>query len=113
MGKNKKDLMSFHLKRKSVRESLPSAPQATNTKKETCFQWFFQKRETPDGQYDPETGVGTLCIEEVSASPASGLPPPRQHQEHWARSQEQGQDQGEASEALTLSTRCKGALKAQ
>ncbi|XP_004394807.1 PREDICTED: myomesin-3 [Odobenus rosmarus divergens] len=40
--------------------------KATNTKKETHFQWFFQKRETPDGQYDPETGVGTLCIEELS-----------------------------------------------
>ncbi|XP_047729321.1 myomesin-3 isoform X2 [Prionailurus viverrinus] len=40
--------------------------KATNTKKETCFQWFFQKKETPDGQYDPQTGVGILCIEELS-----------------------------------------------
>uniref|UniRef100_A0A8C0PXK4 Myomesin 3 n=1 Tax=Canis lupus familiaris TaxID=9615 RepID=A0A8C0PXK4_CANLF len=40
--------------------------KATNTKKETHFQWFFQKREAPDGQYDPQTGVGILCIEELS-----------------------------------------------
>ncbi|XP_046519090.1 myomesin-3 [Equus quagga] len=40
--------------------------KATNTKKETCFQWFFQKRETPAGQYDPQTGEGRLCIEELA-----------------------------------------------
>lgn len=38
----------------------------TNTKKETRFQWFFQKREFPAGQYDPQTGAGLLCIEELS-----------------------------------------------
>uniref|UniRef100_F6UG83 Myomesin-3 n=1 Tax=Equus caballus TaxID=9796 RepID=F6UG83_HORSE len=40
--------------------------KATNTKKETCFQWFFQKREAPAGQYDPQTGEGRLCIEELA-----------------------------------------------
>lgn len=66
-----------------------TAPQATNTKKETRFQWFFQKRETPDGQYDPETGVGTLCIEEVKKKvqlPLQGSYPPWQHPEQQAES---------------------------
>ncbi|XP_008060365.1 myomesin-3 [Carlito syrichta] len=40
--------------------------KVTNTKKETRFQWFFRKREMPDGQYDPQTGAGLLCIEELS-----------------------------------------------
>ncbi|XP_011761154.2 myomesin-3 [Macaca nemestrina] len=40
--------------------------KVTNTKKETRFQWFFQRAELPDGQYDPETGTGLLCIEELS-----------------------------------------------
>lgn len=40
--------------------------KVTNTKKETRFQWFFQKREFPAGQYDPQTGAGLLCIEELS-----------------------------------------------
>uniref|UniRef100_A0A2K5RJB2 Myomesin-3 n=1 Tax=Cebus imitator TaxID=2715852 RepID=A0A2K5RJB2_CEBIM len=40
--------------------------KVTNTKKETRFQWFFQRAEVPDGQYDPETGTGLLCIEELS-----------------------------------------------
>uniref|UniRef100_A0A8I3ZYY3 Myomesin-3 n=1 Tax=Callithrix jacchus TaxID=9483 RepID=A0A8I3ZYY3_CALJA len=40
--------------------------KVTNTKKETRFQWFFQRAEMPDGQYDPETGTGLLCIEELS-----------------------------------------------
>ncbi|EPY72769.1 myomesin-3 [Camelus ferus] len=39
---------------------------ATNTKKETRFQWFFQKKEIPNGQYDPQTGTGLLRIEELS-----------------------------------------------
>ena len=47
-------------------------PQVTNTKKETRFQWFFQKKETPDGQYDPQTGAGLLCIEEVRAAAVPG-----------------------------------------
>ena len=78
-----------------------------NTKKETRFQWFFQKKEFPDGQYDPQTGAGLLCIEEVSAALTSGLTASRQCQEHWAGSQ----DQGEASEALTSRTNFKEALK--
>ncbi|XP_006862460.1 PREDICTED: myomesin-3 [Chrysochloris asiatica] len=40
--------------------------KVTNTKKETCFQWFFQKQEMPDGQYDPQTGAGLLCFQEFS-----------------------------------------------
>ncbi|KAM6172804.1 myomesin-3 [Erethizon dorsatum] len=40
--------------------------KVTNTKKETRFQWFFQKREVPDGQYDPQTGEGLIRIEELS-----------------------------------------------
>ncbi|XP_055243709.2 myomesin-3 isoform X2 [Gorilla gorilla gorilla] len=40
--------------------------KVTNTKKETRFQWFFQRAEMSDGQYDPETGTGLLCIEELS-----------------------------------------------
>lgn len=45
----------------------------TNTKKETRFQWFFQKREFPAGQYDPQTGAGLVCIEEVRVALTSGL----------------------------------------
>ncbi|XP_007522687.1 myomesin-3 [Erinaceus europaeus] len=40
--------------------------KVTNTKKETLFQWFFQKNELPDGQYDTQTGAGLFCIEEMS-----------------------------------------------
>uniref|UniRef100_A0A8D2CJT9 Myomesin-3 n=1 Tax=Sciurus vulgaris TaxID=55149 RepID=A0A8D2CJT9_SCIVU len=40
--------------------------KVTNTKKETRFQWFFRKREMPDGQYDPQTGEGYILIEELS-----------------------------------------------
>nr|XP_004657380.2 myomesin-3 [Jaculus jaculus] len=40
--------------------------KVTNTKKETRFQWFFQKKEAPHGQYNPQTGEGLLCIEELS-----------------------------------------------
>ncbi|XP_004679437.1 PREDICTED: myomesin-3 [Condylura cristata] len=40
--------------------------KVTNTKKETHFQWLFQKKEIPDGQYDPETGAGLVCIKEMS-----------------------------------------------
>lgn len=49
-------------------------PKVTNTKKETRFQWFFQKRETPAGQYDPQTGEGHILIEEASANSAPGSP---------------------------------------
>lgn len=52
----------------------------TNTKKETCFQWFFQKKEMPDGQYDSQTGAGLLCFEEVRAALAAGLTPSGQCQ---------------------------------
>ncbi|KAM5247782.1 myomesin-3 [Ctenodactylus gundi] len=40
--------------------------KVTNTKKETRFQWSFQKREVPSGQYDPQTGEGLLYIDELS-----------------------------------------------
>ncbi|XP_037684110.1 myomesin-3 [Choloepus didactylus] len=40
--------------------------KVTNTKQDTRFQWFFEKKETPDGQYDPQTGAGLLRIEELS-----------------------------------------------
>ncbi|XP_077006935.1 myomesin-3 [Tamandua tetradactyla] len=40
--------------------------KVTNTKPETRFQWFFRKKEAPNGQYDPQTGAGLLCIEELS-----------------------------------------------
>ncbi|KAM4873379.1 myomesin-3 [Thomomys bottae] len=40
--------------------------KVTNTKKETCFQWFFQKKEAPDGQYNPQEGTGLLRIEQMS-----------------------------------------------
>lgn len=66
--------MCFYSKRNKPDSLLfPHLPQVTNTKKETCFQWFFQRAELPDGQYDPETGTGLLCIEEASVAPASGL----------------------------------------
>ncbi|CAK6440754.1 unnamed protein product [Pipistrellus nathusii] len=40
--------------------------KVTNTKSETRFQWFFQNKETPDGQYDPQSGAGLLHIAELS-----------------------------------------------
>lgn len=40
--------------------------KVTNTKKETRFQWLFQKKEAPSGQYDPQTGAGLLCIDSFS-----------------------------------------------
>lgn len=80
----------------------------TNTKKETCFQWFFQKKEAPDGQYDPQTGAGLLCIKEVSVALTSGLTCSRRCPGRWVGGQEQDQAEGDASEALTLGTKLKG-----
>ncbi|XP_028615636.1 myomesin-3 [Grammomys surdaster] len=40
--------------------------KVTNTKKETRFQWLFQKKEAPRGQYNPQTGDGSLSIEGFS-----------------------------------------------
>ncbi|XP_016277574.2 myomesin-3 [Monodelphis domestica] len=40
--------------------------KVTNTKKESRFQWFFQKKENPKGQYDAQTGDGLLVISEMS-----------------------------------------------
>lgn len=67
--KKNSDELSVYLKRGSLMEPPAPLPQVTNTKKETRFQWFFQKKEAPDGQYDPETGAGLLCIEEVRRCP--------------------------------------------
>uniref|UniRef100_A0A4X2M7S0 Myomesin-3 n=1 Tax=Vombatus ursinus TaxID=29139 RepID=A0A4X2M7S0_VOMUR len=40
--------------------------KVTNTKKESRFQWFFQKKENSKGQYNAETGDGLLEIPEMS-----------------------------------------------
>ncbi|XP_043846841.1 myomesin-3 isoform X2 [Dromiciops gliroides] len=40
--------------------------KVTNTKKESQFQWIFQKKENPKGQYNAETGAGLLVIPEMS-----------------------------------------------
>ncbi|XP_048205806.1 myomesin-3 [Perognathus longimembris pacificus] len=40
--------------------------KVTNTKKETRFQWLFQKKEAPQGQFDPQAGTGLLRIEQLS-----------------------------------------------
>ncbi|XP_074074224.1 myomesin-3 isoform X1 [Macrotis lagotis] len=40
--------------------------KVTNTKKESRFQWFFQKKENPKGQYNAETGAGHLVIPKMS-----------------------------------------------
>lgn len=53
---------------------MPRPPQVTNTKKETRFQWLFQKKEAPRGQYNPQTGDGSLSIEGVSAGGTWGSP---------------------------------------
>jgi len=39
--------------------------QATNLRKDTNFQWFFNKKARTDGMFDPQTGIGTLHIEKV------------------------------------------------
>ncbi|EDL29969.1 mCG7760 [Mus musculus] len=46
--------------------SNPAISPVTNTKKESRFQWFFQKKEAPHGQYNPPTGDGSLSIEGFS-----------------------------------------------
>ncbi|XP_017175712.1 myomesin-3 isoform X1 [Mus musculus] len=50
--------------------------KVTNTKKESRFQWFFQKKEAPHGQYNPPTGDGSLSIEGVSPHTHRRLRPP-------------------------------------
>lgn len=86
---------------------MPHPPQVTNTKKETRFQWFFRKREMPDGQYDPQTGEGYILIEEASAS--CSWPRPSVSRK-WAESP-QGWGQGEAREALVVGADFKGYQK--
>ncbi|XP_069478782.1 myomesin-3 [Ambystoma mexicanum] len=36
--------------------------KVTNTKKETVFKWFFNTKTQPEGQYDAQTGVGSLLL---------------------------------------------------
>uniref|UniRef100_A0A8B9ZBZ5 Myomesin 3 n=1 Tax=Anas platyrhynchos TaxID=8839 RepID=A0A8B9ZBZ5_ANAPL len=36
--------------------------KATNLRKDTSFQWFFNKKARTGGVFDPQTGIGTLCI---------------------------------------------------
>ncbi|XP_028936184.1 myomesin-3 [Ornithorhynchus anatinus] len=40
--------------------------QATNTKKETRFQWLLQKREHPEGRYDAQSGAALLGLEKLT-----------------------------------------------
>lgn len=39
--------------------------QATNLRKDTSFQWFFNKKARTSGVFDPRTGIGTLHIKKV------------------------------------------------
>uniref|UniRef100_A0A8D0HLH5 Myomesin-3 n=1 Tax=Sphenodon punctatus TaxID=8508 RepID=A0A8D0HLH5_SPHPU len=40
--------------------------KATNTKKDTSFNWFFSGKAHSDGQYEPKTGAGTLRIKKIT-----------------------------------------------
>ncbi|NXN13600.1 MYOM3 protein, partial [Indicator maculatus] len=40
--------------------------KATNLRKETSFQWFFNKKARADGVFDPQTGTGTLLIKKIT-----------------------------------------------
>ncbi|XP_027759216.1 myomesin-3 [Empidonax traillii] len=40
--------------------------KATNLRKDTKFQWFFQQKARAGGVFDPQTGAGTLCIKKVT-----------------------------------------------
>lgn len=39
--------------------------QATNLRKDTNFQWFFNKKARTGGVFDLQTGIGTLRIKKV------------------------------------------------
>uniref|UniRef100_A0A8B9J2C6 Myomesin 3 n=1 Tax=Amazona collaria TaxID=241587 RepID=A0A8B9J2C6_9PSIT len=34
--------------------------------KDTSFQWFFNKKARAGGTFDPQTGIGTLCIKKIT-----------------------------------------------
>ncbi|XP_030074495.1 myomesin-3 [Microcaecilia unicolor] len=40
--------------------------KVANTRNETTFKWFFNRQPFPKGQYDPETGDGTLLIKKFT-----------------------------------------------
>uniref|UniRef100_A0A8C4TT34 Myomesin 3 n=1 Tax=Falco tinnunculus TaxID=100819 RepID=A0A8C4TT34_FALTI len=40
--------------------------KATNLRKDTSFQWFFNKKARADGVFDPQTGIGTLRIKKIT-----------------------------------------------
>uniref|UniRef100_A0A8B9SNY1 Myomesin 3 n=1 Tax=Anas platyrhynchos TaxID=8839 RepID=A0A8B9SNY1_ANAPL len=49
--------------------------KATNLRKDTSFQWFFNKKARTGGVFDPQTGIGTLCVKKVKNIKAI--------QQHW------------------------------
>ncbi|NXL47366.1 MYOM3 protein, partial [Podilymbus podiceps] len=40
--------------------------KATNLRKDTSFQWFFNKKPRAGGVFDPQNGIGTLRIEKIT-----------------------------------------------
>ncbi|XP_030360698.1 myomesin-3 [Strigops habroptila] len=40
--------------------------KAANLSKDTSFQWFFNKKARAGGTFDPQTGIGTLCIKKIT-----------------------------------------------
>uniref|UniRef100_A0A669PQY1 Myomesin-3 n=1 Tax=Phasianus colchicus TaxID=9054 RepID=A0A669PQY1_PHACC len=40
--------------------------KATNLRKDTNFQWFFNKKARTGGVFDPQTGIGTLHIKKIT-----------------------------------------------
>ncbi|NWW70854.1 MYOM3 protein, partial [Climacteris rufus] len=40
--------------------------KATNLRKDTNFQWFFNHKARGDGEFEPQTGIGTLRIRKVT-----------------------------------------------
>ncbi|XP_008494634.2 myomesin-3 [Calypte anna] len=40
--------------------------KATNLRKDTSFQWFFNKKTQAGGTFDPQTGIGTLLLKKIT-----------------------------------------------
>ncbi|XP_006268041.1 myomesin-3 [Alligator mississippiensis] len=40
--------------------------KAANLRKDTSFEWFFNKKSRSGGQFDPETGTGVLRIKKIT-----------------------------------------------
>uniref|UniRef100_A0A8C2Y746 Myomesin-3 n=1 Tax=Coturnix japonica TaxID=93934 RepID=A0A8C2Y746_COTJA len=40
--------------------------KATNLRKDTSFQWYFNKKARADGVFDAQTGIGTLRIQKIT-----------------------------------------------